>query len=232
MLAVTFLLLSLALSPAAQNGQNGSSEQPVIVSTGEAVLQRSPDIAYVSMEFESTADSPRDAQQDNTKLLTTVRGRLTRSRMPQDALRIVALVLQQEYENINGKQVPRKGRYLAKTTVEIRVDDVARAGEIAEVMIQAGASALKGVRFDLRDRPTVEREALRLSVEDAYARADAAAAGAAKTIERIVRIEESPSESVISRPTVLVRVEGASSGNVEPGVLEIRAHVTMTVAVK
>ena len=53
-----------------------------------------------------------------------------------------------------------------------------------------------------------------------------------KTIEKIVRIEESPSEAVIARPTVLVRVEGASVGNVEPGVLEIRAHVTLTASVR
>jgi hypothetical protein len=172
------------------------------------------------------------AQRNNTDALATVRRRLTSSRVPQDALKIAGLLLQQEFESVGGRQVPRKNRYLARTTMEIRVDDVSRAGEVADAIMQAGATSLKGVRFDLKDRAAVEREAIRLAVEDAYGRAAAAAAGANKTVDRIVRIEESPSESVISRPTVLVRVEGAGGGNVEPGVLEIRAHVTLTAAVR
>ena len=229
MLPVIVIMLALALPLSAQDG---SSDASLIVATGEAVLQRPPDVAFVTLEFESMADKPRVAQRDNTEALAAVRRRLTVTRVPQDALKIVGLVLQQEFENVGGRQVPRRGRYVARTIIEIRVDDVARAGEVADAMVQAGASSLKGVRFDLKDRATVEREAIRLSVEDAYGRAAAAAAGANKTIEKIVRIEESPSEAVIARPTVLVRVEGASVGNVEPGVLEIRAHVTLTASVR
>jgi uncharacterized protein YggE len=229
MFVVTALLLALVAPLVAQDGDAGAS---IIVATGEGVLQRPPDVAFVTLELESNAENPREAQRQNTDLLAAIRRRLTVSRVPQDALKITGLVLQQEFENVGGRQVPRRNRYVARTTIEIRVDDVARAGDIAEAMMQAGASSLKGVRFDLQDRAAVEREALRLAVESAYARASAAAAGASKTLDRIVRIEESPSEAVIARPTVLVRVEGVPIGNVEPGVLEIRAHVTLTAAVR
>jgi hypothetical protein len=229
MFLVTALLVALSAPLAAQDGGANAS---LIVATGEGVLQRPPDVAFVTLELETTADNPRDAQRQNTDLLAAVRRRLTVSRVPQDALKIIGLVLQQEFENVAGRQVPRRGRYVARTTIEIRVDDVARAGDIAEAMMVAGANSLKGVRFDLQDRAAVEREALRIAVENAYARAGAAAAGANRTLDRIVRIEESPSEAVIARPTVLVRVEGAPTGNIEAGVLEIRAHVTLTATVR
>ncbi len=40
------------------------------------------------------------------------------------------------------------------------MDDVARAGEIADAAVQAGATSLEGVRFDLKDRAAAERDAL------------------------------------------------------------------------
>jgi len=142
MLPVIVIMLALALPLSAQDG---SSDASLIVATGEAVLQRPPDVAFVTLEFESMADNPRVAQRDNTEALAAVRRRLTVTRVPQDALKIVGLVLQQEFENVGGRQVPRRGRYVARTIIEIRVDDVARAGEVADAMVQAGASSLKGV---------------------------------------------------------------------------------------
>ena len=65
-----------------------------------------------------------------------------------------------------------------------------RAGEIADAVVQGGATALEGIRFDSKDRAAAERDALRLAVADARARADAAAAGAGGSVDRILKIED------------------------------------------
>ena len=72
----------------------------------------------------------------------------------------------------------------------MRVDDLPKLGEILDLAVGAGATSVTGVRFDLKDRTGAEREALQAAVEDARARANAAAAGAGLKVERIVRIEE------------------------------------------
>ena len=56
--------------------------------------------------------------------------------------------------------------------------------------LPAARRRLRGIRFDVRNRAALERDALRQAVADARARADAAAAGAGATIDRVVRIEE------------------------------------------
>ena len=58
---------------------------------------------------------------------------------------------------------------MARNTVEVRVDTVDRVGELLEIAVGSGATTVGGIRFDLKDRAKLEREALRLAVADAAA---------------------------------------------------------------
>ena len=69
--------------------------------------------------------------------------------------------LQPQFDYVNGKQSLRE--YLARNTVEVRVDEVARAGDVLDAAVGSGATSVSGVRFDLKDRTAAERDALRKS---------------------------------------------------------------------
>ena len=96
--------------------------------------------------------------------------------------------LQPEFDYVNGKQTLRG--YVARNQVQVRVDTLAKTGDVIAAAVATGATNVSGVRFDLKDRDGVEREALKLAVQDARRRADAAAAGAGVAIDRMIRIEE------------------------------------------
>ena len=119
--------------------------------------------------------------------------------------------------------------FIARNSLEVRVDDVARAGEIADAVVQAGATSIDSVRFDLKERGAAEREAIRLAVVDARGRADAAAAGAGRAVDRILKIEEGD-RAQLPRPIMAMRAEPMTA--VEPGLVEIHAAVTLTVTMK
>ena len=68
--------------------------------------------------------------------------------------------------------------YIARNQIDVRVDDLDRLGPAIDAAGASGATSMAGLRFDLKDRAGAEREALRLAVEDAMARAKAIAAGA------------------------------------------------------
>jgi len=91
-----------------------------------------------------------------------------------------------------------------------------------------------GVRFDLKNRAKLERDALRLAVEDARARADAAAAGAGRSIDRILRIDATAGGAPVPLPRVAMLREQAASDAppIAAGQMEIRAQVTLTSALK
>ncbi len=234
--AVLFILsLAFAIPADAQDSGNNNSGPPVIVVVGESLVRRVPDVAYLNVSVESKAGNPRDAQRQNADTMAAVERALANAGIARDALRTIGAWLDQQYDFVNGKRVSRG--YTARNTLEIRVDDVARAGEIADVAVQAGATAVSGVRFDLKDRTSAEREALRQAVEDARARADAAASGAGRTIDRVIRIEDARPDRgprPVQQTFAVARAAEASSAptNFEPGMLEINAQVTLTVSMK
>ena len=220
-IAVVFMLAAGAAS--AQPAQ-----PDVIVATGEAVVRRAPDVAFITVAVETRAKSPRDAQRQNADAMTAVLKRITDAGVPRDALRTVGVRLEQEFDNANGRRVPRD--FLARNALEITVSDIARAGEIADAAVQAGATSLDGIRFDIKDRAGAEREATRLAVVDARGRAEAAAAGAGRTVDRILKIESSGSN--VSPPRPMFRMAAEAVTVVEAGLIDVRADVTITVAMK
>ena len=95
-----------------------------------------------------------------------------------------------------------------------------------------GATSIGGIRFDVRNREVVERDALRQAVADARGRADAAAAGAGRTIDRVIRIQEEGMPEV-PRPMMRMAVaDQAAPTPITPSSVEIRARVTLTAVLK
>lgn len=224
----------LVTAPAAAQAPQPAAEGPVVVTSGQGLVKRAPDRAWVNVAVESRARSPKEAQKLNADAMTAVLQKLKGAGLAGDAIQTRGYDLQAEYDYANGKQTLRG--YLARNSVELRIDELSRVGELVDLAVTAGATSVGGVRFDLKDRAAIEREALRLAVEDARRRADAAASGAGMRVERIVRIEEHRvSDTPPPRPMVMQmsaeRMQAAEPP-IEGGELEIRGAVTLTAAIR
>lgn len=226
--------LAVAAPALSQTSAPQAPEPPVVVTTGEGVIKRAPDRAWVTITAESRARTPREAQRMNAEAMSAVMTRLTSFGLESDAIQTSSYGVHPEYDYANGRQTLRD--YVARNSVEVRVDDLARLGEIMDASVGSGATSIAGVRFGLRDRIAVEREALRLAVADAKARAEAAVSGAGMRVDRVLRIEEQRSEPPSGpRPMVMaMRAEGAPepATPIAPGEMEIRAQVTLTAAIR
>jgi len=229
---IALILLLLAPAAFAQTAQQARPE-PAIVTIGEGLVQAVPDRAFVNITAESRAGNPREAQQRNADAMTPVQEKLRAAGIPADAIKTIAYDLQQEWDFVNNRRVSRG--YVARNTVEVRVDAIDRVGEVLEIAVGSGATSVGGIRFDLKDRAKLEREALRLAVADARAKAEAGAAGAGQSIARVVRIEE---QGTISRPPMPYLREAAtlqsdaSAPPISAGQMELRAQVTLTAELK
>ena len=235
MRAVIVTLIALVVSAAAAAAQtpDASQEPNVVVTNGEAVVRQAPDRAFIIVSVEARAKSPRDAQRQNADAMTAVQQRLTTARVAKDAIRTLGYDLEQEFDFIQGRRIPRE--YVARNSIEIRVDDIARVGELLDTAVQGGATTVSGIRFDIQERDKVEREALRLAVVDARSRAEAAVAGAGRAIDRIIRIEDTREAGILpmARPMMAMKAnDAAATTPVEPGLIEIRARVTLTASMR
>jgi uncharacterized protein YggE len=158
---------------------------------------------------------------------------LRTAKIRDDAVRTTSYDLQQEFDFTNGKRVPRG--YVARNSIEVRVDDVSRVGEVLEAVVNQGATSVNGLRFDMKDQGKLEREAVRRAVTDARLKAEAAAAGAGRALDRLLRIEEAGS-SRPPAPMPFARAVAADAGGGPPpvavGQIEVRAQVSVTFSLK
>jgi len=225
------------LAAASSFAQSATQPPPpppaVIVTNGEGIIKQAPDRAWVSIAAESRARTAQDAQRMNTDAMTAVVDKIKAAGIAADAIQTTGYNLQPEFDYANGKQTLRG--YVARNQVQVRVDALAKTGDIIAAAVSTGATNVSGVRFDLKDRDSVEREALRLAVRDARRRADAAASGGDVAIERVIRIEEQRDvvDGPRPMPMAAMRNEAAQAAvPIEAGEIEVRARVTLTAAIK
>jgi hypothetical protein len=225
---------STGVSAFAQVPPSPQSGPPVVVTNGEGVIKRAPDRAWVTITAESRAKTAQEAQKQNASVMAAVLTKVKGAGIPADAIQTAGYDLQPEYDFHEGRQTLRG--YVARNSVEVRVDALPRLGEIVEVAVSSGATMVRGVRFDLKDRSAIERDALKLAVADARHRADALAEGAGMKVENVIRIQELGA-SEPPRPVMMgmarteaLQVTGAPP--IEAGEIEIRVAVTITATIR
>src|SRR5258705_932306 len=225
------VLLAMPIGPSAQQPV-APRDQPTFVTSAEGRVQAVPDRAWMSVPAETRATSPREAQRRNADAMKPVQDRLRAAGIPDDAIKTTVYDLQQDWDYSNNRRTLRG--YVARNTINVRIDNVDRVGELLDLVVSAGATGVDNIRFDVKDRDRLEREALRLAVADARARAVAAASGSGLAFDRIFRIEE---QGVISPPVPVAglrtfEAKAAEAPPIAAGELEIRAHVTVTSLLK
>lgn len=227
----TGLLTLVLLVPSVGFAQQ-SLPPDVVITSGEGLVQAAPDRAWITIGAETRGPSAREAQRRNAEAMRPVQDALRKAGVPADAVRTVGYDLQQEFDFTNGKRVPRG--YAARNTIDVRVDEVSRLGELLELSVGQGATTVHGLRFDLKDRARLERDALRQAVADARSKAEAAAAGAGRAIDRVIKVEEGGGSAPAPMPMFrqVAQANAADAVPIASGQIEIRAVATVTTQLK
>jgi uncharacterized protein len=225
-LVLTFLLASVADAQ--------TTELSSIVVSGEGVVKVTPDQAWVRVGTESRSKNSKEAQQRNAEVMAAVQQKLTALGIPKDAVKTVGIDLQPEFDYNNGRQTLRG--YVARNTVEVRVDDFAKVGDVLDAAVASGATNVHGLRFDVKNRELVEEQALQRAVTDGLGKAQTIAGAAKRAVDRIIRIEEQfvggGGPQPMMERAMMSRMAADAPTPVEAGEIEIRAMVRVTVAIK
>src|SRR3954469_2728074 len=104
-LVIAFCLSLLAAAPSFAQ-QVTAAAPPVIVTSGEGVVKRAPDRAWVSVAAESRARTAPEAQKLNADAMTAVLDKIKSLGVPSDAIQTTGYTLQAEFEYRNGRQNP------------------------------------------------------------------------------------------------------------------------------
>ena len=230
-LIVSLLVLTLPAIGAAQGAPPAQFSEPTIVVAGEGIVHAVPDRAWITIGAESRAATAREAQRRNTELMTPILDKLRSAGLPGDAIRTIGYDVQYEWDFVNNKRVGRG--YVARNTVEARVDNVERVGEFLEIAAGSGATSLGGVRFDLKNRAKLHRDAMKLAVEDARAKAEVLASAAGRDINRVVQVVEQSAGDDTPRPMFRQAAVAADAAPpISVGQMDVTATVRLTVSLK
>lgn len=224
--AMPVLLLLSATAALAQTPPG----PPVIVTTGEASIEMAPDVAWVSIAAESRAATPAAAQAAAAEAMTAVHAALSAAGIARADVRTTGYSVHPDMDRSGGRS--RVIGYIVRNQVEVRVLDLNRLGAVIDAAGASGATSMAGLRFDLADRATVERDALRRAVEDAMGRARAMADGAKVTLGPILRIDEQGQARPIYAREMLQTAAAAPETPISPGQVQITAQVTLTVQIR
>ena len=121
------------VSPVA--AQTPTPSEPTVVVSGEGVVKAPPDQAFVTIAAETRSKVPKEAQTGNAAAMTAVQQKIIAAGIPKDAIRTLAYDLQLESDWVNGRQVPRG--YVARNSIEVRLDDMTRVGEVIDLAVRA-----------------------------------------------------------------------------------------------
>lgn len=223
-----------AMLGATVQGQEPTTRDDVVVATGEGVVKRAPDRAFVVITAESRARQPQAAQEANARTMTAVQARLAEMGFRGELVRTLSVGLQPEYDWADGRQTLRG--YVARNAIEVRIDDMTRVGGVIDAAVAAGATQVTNVQFTLRDMGAAEREALTLASRDALARARAMAEGVGREVAKVLRLDESranePVPVMMRMDARQMAAEAAPPTPVAAGDIEVRSQVRLTAVLK
>jgi len=231
--------IPLALTAAPAAAQQISLDPPSISTQGQASFKLAADVAWVSVTAEARASKPGEAQRKAAEAMTSVQAAIKSLGIPATAFKTAQYSLQPEMEYVNGTS--RLKGYLARNTLEVRVDDIDKLGAVIDAAGASGAASVSGMRFDVKNRESIEREALTAAAKDGLDRARAIASGLGRTIGTVIRVQDQRLYTAQSRAFDSFsagRGGGAAMAApppptpVDPGEIEIRAQMTVTVTIK
>lgn len=230
--------LLIAIAPASVAAQDAQRPPRTITVSAEAMVEREPDRAVVMLAVESQAETAREAGAANAELMEQVIQAIRQAGIPDRRIRTTSYSLYPVYSQPNPRD-PRQEQfepqiigYRAMNMVRVEVDDITRAGAIIDAALAAGANRVEGVQFELREGDAAYNEALGNAVRKARAQADAAAQAAGQTLGVPVMMNvgggymPSPPPAPMYRDVMMQ--ESAQVTPMQPGVLQVRAHVTVS----
>ncbi len=210
-----------------------SAEAPYIRVHGEATVSALPDRVQMDVGVISQSATSQAAAELNARQSSAVVEQLHKL-VPAANITTVNFSVNPNYQYPRDGSPPVILGYTANNTVRLELDDLKAVRSVIEAATRSGASNVNRVTFALRDESRARAEALGKAADQARAGAQALADRMKVKLGRLLSLEEE--QPVIVSPGRQLELTaatkaGGESAPVEPGSIEVRASVRLTIEV-
>lgn len=205
---------------------------PSVQATGEAVIEAKPDQAKLNIGVVTQANTAQAAATQNAAQLHAAMDKLHPLLGSTGEIRTSGYSLQPNYQYPRDGGQPSITGYTASNTIEITTSDLAGLGKLIDAAVAGGSNRVQGVQFSVKNEAPVRAEALAQAVRQARGNAEAMAAAMGVQLGRLLLLEQGGQQVV--RPIVrqFAAAAVAAATPIEPGTVEVRATVTLTMEVR
>ena len=233
-MAVALALAALTATPAVAQtmagphacGMTGPSRLSV---TGDGQSRVAPDMATVDLGVTTQAESAAEAMRLNSEQQAAVIEALAGADITEEDIQTSGLTMTPQLRYEEG-QPPVVTGYQASNLVTVRVSDLARVGEILDAIVTAGANEINGITFTREEGADAQDDARRAAVTDARRKAEVLAEAAGLSLGPVLALRDLPANEGGPRTMMRANEVMASSVPVQPGRVELSAHVEIEYA--
>lgn len=220
--AALFIISSIALGAGAAMADD---KRTVSVSASGAV-SAVPDIVNVNVGVQTLANTARQALADNTEAMRRVIEALKEQGLEPRDIQTTSFSVQPSYEYPQDGR-PRLVGYQVVNSVLVRVRDVARLGEILDIVVRTGSNQVAGVEFTISTAEQLKDEARKVAFANARRMAEIYAKAAGAELGAVLKIEET---NVQFAPVATFRAElsAAKPVPIEAGEQSVSVSVAVT----
>lgn len=201
----------------------GMSAGPVVSLSITESVDAAPDKATVSTGVETRALTAKETMALNATKIDALVSALLKAGIDRKDIQTAGINLSPQYDYSNRKEGegPRFIGYQANNTLTVTIRKIAKAGELIDAMVNAGATNLNGPTFGIEDTSKLQEQARAKAVATSQTRANFYAQAAGYKSARLLSISEN-GEIDTPRPMMMARdmaVASAPSTKIEPGQL-------------
>ena len=206
------------------SGSRAASARVSVIGTGG--VERAADIAHVTLVVEAARPTAAEARGAAAVIAAAVLEALAGTGVADADRRTAGLDVSPTWEH-DGTRSIRTG-FTVTNRIAAVVRDLERVGAVLDAGLEAGATGLDGVRFELADASRDTTEARRLAVLDARSRATTIAEAVGGRLGPLVAVAEAGAPVPLPRREARMLAMAADSAPtpVIPGSVEVTVSVT------
>ena len=235
--AALLAALALALVALAGCGETGTTTTPAgaaantVTASGLGTTQAAPDTAEMSFGVTTMSSNAKSALDDASKSAEQIASAVKKQGIAGEDIQTRDVSVYPQTVDQDGKQVITG--YQASLSVQVKVRDIAKLGEIISAANAAGANDISGPTFTIDDPTPARAKAIDEAVADARKSAEAMATAAGKSVGEVLSMSSSDVGLVPGPMYSTSDMAGAAREvPIEPGQLDITASVVVVFELK
>ena len=209
----------------------GGTVPNTVTASGMGTTQVAPDTAEMYFGVTTTSANAQSALDDASKAAEQITAAVKKQGVAAEDIQTRDVSVYPQMADQDGAQVITG--YQASLSVQVKVRDIGKLGDVISAANAAGANSISGPTFTIADPAPVRAKAIDEAVADARKSAEAMAQAAGKSVGDVLSMSSS---DVGSFPSPMYDMAAGSAATakvpIEPGQLDVTANVTVVFELK